>query len=137
MSLAIVNAIYTQLTTDQTAGSLYAAVSGRIYHLQSIENGTLPLLVFGVVSCTPAYNFNGSVTETTLVEFTIYNDAFGAGAAAIGAIEAKLLTTLDNVVLSPTGYDRLTVRCEQRGVSSMVEDAIASTSVYRCIGTRT
>lgn len=137
MSKAVVDAIKTRLYLDQTAGSVYDAVSGRIYHLQSPENGTLPLIVFGVASSSPSPNFDGSTTETLRVEFTVYSQAFESGAAAALGIDDKLLACLEGQILAPTGYDRLTVRCEQRGAASMVEDAVSVTSVYRCVGTRT
>jgi len=136
MSKAITDAIYGQLTASQIAGTVYAALSGRIYHLEAKENETLPLLVFGAISNMPEVNFDGSTTETCMVEFTLYGQGYEAGAAALQAIDDKLLTCLEGQILSPTGYDRLTVRCRERGVPSKVEDAIAITSVYRCVGTR-
>lgn len=136
MSKAITDAIYAQLIASQGAGTLHAAVSGRIYHVVAPENATLPLVVFGAVSSQPSVNFDGSTTETVRVEFTIYGQGFEAGAAAAQAIDDKLLAAIEGQVLSPTGYDRLTIRCESRGVASAVEDAVGITSVYRCVGTR-
>ena len=48
MSQAIKTALYTKLTTDQTASSLYTAVGGRIYELQGKDDDDLPLFTYEV-----------------------------------------------------------------------------------------
>ena len=41
MSQAIKTALYTKLTTDQSAGSLYDDVGGRIYELEGQDDASL------------------------------------------------------------------------------------------------
>tara|TARA_R100000655_G_C2992688_1_gene193333 strand:+ start:2439 stop:2852 length:414 start_codon:yes stop_codon:yes gene_type:complete len=137
MSQAVKTALYTKLTTDQSAGSLYTAVGGRIFELQGSDDEALPLLTYEVTSTPVAGLYNGTVIEKSQVILTIYGHR-RLGSAAIGDIEAKLFTLLNQTTLAPTGYDNNTVViCLDRDRRTVFDQIIASESVYSIEATTT
>ncbi|MAB57534.1 MAG: hypothetical protein CL524_08290 [Aequorivita sp.] len=130
MSQAIKTALYTKLTTDQTASSVYTAVGGRIYELQGKDDDPLPLLTYEVTSSPIAGLYNGTVIEKSQVILTIYGHR-RLGAQAVGDIEAKLFTLLNQTTLAPTGYDSNTVMiCLDRDRRNVFDEIITSESIY-------
>ena len=130
MSQAIKTALYTTLTTDQTASSVYTAVGGRIYELQGKDDDPLPLLPYEVTSSPIAGLYNGTVIEKSQVILTIYGHR-RLGAQAVGDIEAKLFTLLNQTTLAPTGYDSNTVMiCLDRDRRNVCDEIITSESIY-------
>jgi len=136
MPQAIKSALYTKLTADQSAGTLYAAVGGRIYEEEGPDDAALPLMVYGVTSSPTSGLFDGEFFVVSTVMFTIYGHR-RLGAAALGDIEAKLFTLLDSVALAPTGYDRGVVVCQDRDRRSILGEIIASESTYTIEATST
>ena len=130
MSQAIKTALYTKLTTDQTASSVYTAVGGRIYELQGKDDDPLPLLPYEVTSSPIAGLYYGTVIEKSQVILTIYGHR-RLGAQAVGDIEAKLFTLLNQTTLAPTGYDSNTVMiCLDRDRRNVFDEIITSESIY-------
>ena len=137
MSQAIKTALYTKLTADQGASSLYTAVGGRIYELQGKADDDLPLFTYEVTSSPIAGLYNGTVLEKSQVIFTIYGHR-RLGAQAIGDIEAKLFTLLNQATLAPTGYDSNTVIvCLDRDRRTVFDEIITSESVFSIDATKT
>jgi hypothetical protein len=137
MSQAIKTALYVKLTTDQSAGSLYTAVGGRIYELQGKDDDPLPLLTYEVTSSPVAGLYNGTVIEKSQVIITIYGHR-RLGAQAVGDIEAKLFTLLNQSALAPVGYDSNSVAiCLDRDRRTVFDEIITSESVYAIDATTT
>ena len=137
MSQAIKTALYVKLTADQTASSLYTAVGGRIYELQGKDDDLLPLLTYEVTSSPVAGLYNGTVIEKSQLIITIYGHR-RLGAQAVGDIEAKLFTLLNQTVLAPVGYDTSTVAiCLDRDRRSVFDEIITSESMYSIEATTT
>ena len=94
MSQAIKTALYTKLTTDQSAGSLYDDVGGRIYELEGQDDASLPLLTYEVSSTPVQGLYNGTIMLRAQVIVTLYGHR-RLGSAALGSIEDKLFTLLN------------------------------------------
>lgn len=117
----IVNALYTKLTADTSAGSLYDSVGGRMYHGEAPPSASLPLLIYNVIDNPVLHNY-GNTTQQMLVQFDIYGKKL-LGAAALGSIEAKLIALLDKVAIAPTGFDRGIISFQSRYAATVEEDA--------------
>ena len=130
MSQAIKTALYTKLTADQTAGSFYDDVGGRIYELEGKDDAALPLLAYDVTSTPVQGLYNGNVIIKSQVVLTLFGHR-RLGAAALGAIEGKLFTLINQAALAPSGYDSNAVMiCLDRDRRTVFDEIIASESIY-------
>jgi len=130
MSQAIKTALYTKLTADQTADSFYDDVGGRIFEMEGKDDSALPLVVYDVTSTPVEGLYNGNVIVKSQVVLTLYGHR-RLGAAALGAIEDKLFTLINQVTLAPTGYDTNAVMiCLDRDRRTVFDEILASESVY-------
>ena len=136
MSQAIKSSLYTKLTADQSGGSLYDDLSGRIFELEGKDDEALPLMTYEVVSSPVAGLFDGEIIVKSQVVFTIFGHR-RLGAAAIGSIEEKLFTLLKDAELAPSGYDRGVVVPLDRDRRTVFEEIIASESIYSIEATST
>ena len=136
MPQAIKTAIYTKLTADQTAGTLYAAVGGRIFENEGQDDSALPLLVYEVTSSTTSNVMDGKEIVQSVATFTLYGHK-RLGTAALGSIEGKLYSLLNGLSMTTTGYDRGVVLATSRDVRQNFDDVLSSQSVYRIEATST
>ena len=128
MSQAIVAALYTKLTADQSGGSFYDDLGGRIFTGMGPQDADLPLAVIGVDANAVESTYSKRI-ETTAFVMTIYG-AIAAGATAVSDIEAKGFSLLHGAEITPTGYDRGVLRCLSRDDRDHDEEVVVSTSVY-------
>lgn len=134
MSATLSNAFHSQMTASQGAGTFYAALSGRIYHGQAVENATLPLAVWTEVEGLVDANFGGKVRVRKTVEVETFYDK-SAGIAAVQETDDKLFSAVDQTIVgSVTGFDRATIQCIERGVPVVLEDAISVRSRFTVEG---
>lgn len=120
------------------ATSWYQSLGTRVYLEAAPEDASLPLCVYRVESheIEPTFATNNVSRERFTIAFEQYH-ATNAGITAALAASDSLATLLDNVTLSPTGYDRVVLRSESRGVPEVEEHAIRTVSRFRGMGTRT
>jgi hypothetical protein len=136
MPQAIKTAIYTKLTADQTAGTLYAAVGGRIFENEGQDDSALPLLVYEVTSSATSNVMTGDKEIVQAVATLLYGHK-RLGSAALGSIEGKLYSLLNGISMTTTGYDRGVVLATSRDIRQNFEDVLSSQSVYRIEATST
>lgn len=132
----VLESIATAITSSATT-SWFQSVGGRVYLNEAPADTRLPLCVYGVSqhSIAPVFDTSLGGVERFQIEFTQYfPHETGAGVAVLAA--EALHTVLDDLELKPTGYDRIVIRAESRGVPEMEDDAISVTSLFRAIGTR-
>jgi|6_EtaG_2_1085325.scaffolds.fasta_scaffold06074_4 hypothetical protein len=130
MSQAIKTALYTKLTADQTADSFYDDVGGRIFEMEGKDDSALPLIVYDVTSTPVEGLYNGNVIVKSQVVLTLYGHR-RLGAAALGAIEDKLFTLINQATLAPSGYDSNAVMiCLDRDRRTVFDEILSSESVY-------
>lgn len=130
MSQAIIEGLKTKLYADQTAGTFYAAVSGRIYENQAPQNSELPHCVFTMVNSDVERYMTGQRSFDCTVTFDIYGKA-DLGLEVLGDIEEKLYDLLDGVSLTVAGADRGVVTFNSRNVRGTEEDAHRITDEVR------
>ena len=136
MSQAVKTALYTKFTADQSAGSLYDLVGGRIFELEGKDDSELPLLVYEVSSSPVQGLYNGNVIIKSQLVVTLFGHR-RLGSAAIGTIEDKLYETLKDSELAPTGYDRGVIVPLDRDRRTVFDEIISSESVYSIESTTT
>ena len=130
MAQAINTALYVKLTADQSAGSLYDDLGGRIFEMEGKDDDPLPLMTYAVQSSPVQGLYNGDIIIKAQVVFTLFGHR-RLGAQAIGDIEAKLFTLMNQTTLAPTGYDSNTVViCLDRDRRTVLDEIIVSESIY-------
>ena len=115
----LIDGLHTKLTAAQGAGTLYAAVGGRIYQLQGPQNLAMPWLVFTVVTDVPARTFTKDNINPD-IQFDLYGERY-LGANALTDINDKLWTLLDRSTFSITGHNSISMAATERGILT-VED---------------
>ena len=122
--------LFTLLSTDQTAGSFYEDVGGRIYGIESEHGDTFPYCVFNVLD-DPPVRYGGNVND---IEATVQIDLWGdkgLGYDSLSDINNKLYTVLDGVAVTITGFTGGQAFNLDRGVPLIEEDAIRILSRWR------
>jgi len=115
--------------TSTASTSWFQGFGGRVYVNEAPANVALPLCVYGVGGHTITQTF-GSDRESLTIEFTQYHPHASGVAVAVAAAES-LHTLLDDRTLTATGYDRVVIRAESRGVPAVEDDAIRTDSRFR------
>lgn len=117
------------LVADQTSGSLYDAVGGRIYEQIAPENGALPHLVWNIITDPPDETFNGDDIDAE-IQFDLYGEK-RLGMTALGVINDKLFTALQGQSATITNYTGCSIQCLDRGERSTEERGHRITSRWR------
>lgn len=138
MSQAIINAMWQKLTADQTAGSFYAAVGGRIYNVEGLQTSDTPAFPYCVFSMSIGdplnHAYGGVVTHQPSFQFDLWGK-LDDGAAALGTIENLLFQLLDMQTIAPAGFDRGACRFTNRMVQIPDDIAIHLVDELEVIGT--
>jgi hypothetical protein len=136
VSQKLVNSIYSRLTTDQTSGSLYDDVGGRIYYGKAPDDSALPAIIIDLVNEKTTNAMAGGYgdrVDTASFQIDIYGD-IKIGVVSVGNIEIKLFNLLDSVTLSATDYNHVSVECTTRNQRTMGDEAHRIVSEYDVIG---
>ena len=115
--------------SETAATSWFQGLGGRVYVNEAPADTSLPLCVYGVLDHRIEQTY-GTDREAFVFEFTQYHPHSSGVAAAVASSE-KLHAMLDDKTLTATGYDRIVIRAESRGVPAMEDDAISTTSRFR------
>jgi len=132
-------AIYQTLTADQTSGSLYDDVSGRIWEGQAPTdtggdtNALLPFLFYRIVSDVVPPSFTRADFHA-LVQFDLYSKR-NEGAATATSTNDKLFALLHKKQMTMTGHTGVEGHAEDRGALTFEDDAIRIRSEFRIRGT--
>jgi hypothetical protein len=128
---AIAAAIHQQLISDQSAGSVWALLSGRVYHLHAPPNTALPLMIVRIDKDQPQTFYDGS--SDLRIEVVIEVQANDATTLLIAS--GRLFDQLHNQPLSIEGFRHATMRAVDRGREKAERDALTSTSRWLIIAT--
>ena len=119
---ATITGLYGALAADQSAGSFYTDLGGRIYEGVAPEEGPLPHMVFVHIT-DPAVNYLGGSTG---IEAQVQIDLYGErrlGAKALGDIQAKVLTAMEGTEITIAGHVGGQLEFTERGRRSIDGDA--------------
>lgn len=127
------DAVIAKLVADTGAGTVYEAVTGRIYLYEAPDSTTEPLIVVNVISDPPDRYFQGRVDTDAEVQIDIYGDAEDQ---TLQDTNTKLFTALDNTTLTMSGH---TANCQSidRGFVAVIEKRMTITTRWRVIATAT
>lgn len=125
---ALLTSIAAGITNSATT-SWFQGLGGRVYVNEAPADTQLPLCVYGIANADIEQTF-GTDREAYVLEFTQYHPHTSGVNVALGSAE-KLHTLLDGIALTASGYDRVVIRAESRGVPAMEDDAISTTSRFR------
>jgi hypothetical protein len=131
---AMMVGLQTKLTADQTAGSLYDAVGGRISQGYEKQEQNLPYITFLPIVGTPERHMGGATSLEALVQFDIWGD-IDLGPKAVQDIEVKLYSLLEGFALTVSGFDRGLVTFTSRGAAMVEEDCWRVMDEIRIQGT--
>ena len=130
MSVEILKAVYGQLSGGSNAFA--TAVGSRISFAEAPSGTALPLAVYTMSPPAIERAFGGDAKHTAEVTVSILaRTDLGADAAA--DIEALLYDRLQGATLSATGFDRVLVRCLDRGTPEVDGEAIRVDSSFEVI----
>lgn len=121
--------------TSSVATSWFQGLGARVYLNEAPPNVALPLCVYSVADHAITQTF-GSDREAISMEFVQFHPHTSGAAVALDSAE-KLHTLLDNNPLTATGYSRVVIRAESRGVTTMDDDAIQTVSRFRITALKT
>ena len=130
MSQDVVKAFYTQLISNTGAGSFHAAVSGRIYEQEAPSMEAVPLAIFQLISAPFEQTFNGSTLKDYLFQVDIYNRKQN-GMTALGGIQTKLLTLMNNSTPSIDNHGRAKIECTNDGIRSVEGEYLRVITEFR------
>jgi hypothetical protein len=119
----------TLLTTNQGAGTFYAAVSGRIYQGMAPEEAALPLARWFVVTDGPDSHFSADHLDTE-IQFDLWGEV-RLGNYALTQTNDKLFTLLQKAAITLSNHTGGTVRCIERGIHSVDDGAYRITSRWQ------
>lgn len=125
---AVLDSIAAGITSSAST-SWFQGLGGRVYLNEAPPNVSLPLCVYSVADHAITQTF-GSDREAIAIEFEQFHPHTSGEAVALASAE-KLHTLLDDNPLTATGYSRVVIRAESRGVTSMDDDAIRTLSRFR------
>lgn len=125
---ALATAIVSALSADQSSGTLYADVGGRIRWIVGESELDLPMLAFQFLGDVPEDFFDaaGDLQDVS-VQFDVYTDR-NSGPDANDAIREKAHALLHRVTLTATGFGEVQSWIDDKGASPTVEqDAFRTT----------
>lgn len=133
MSTALEIGILGLLESDQSGGSFYDDITGRITSPQAPQNQTLPHCVFNVLSDPPDAYFSGDDIDAEM-QIDLWGTFNGTSSKhALGLINDKLITLLDKQSITITGFTSGEVRSLDRGTATIEEDAVRILSRWRIL----
>ena len=131
MSQDVVKAFYTQLISQQLdADGFYVAVGGRIYEQEAPAMKNTPLAIFQLISAPFEETFNGSTIKDYLFQVDIYNRKQN-GMTALGGIQTKLLTLMNNSTPSIDNHGRAKIECTNDGIRSVEGEYLRIITEFR------
>ena len=130
MSQDAVKAFYTQLISDTSGGSFHEAVSGRIYEREAPSMEAVPLAVFNLLSAPFDQTFNGSTLKDYLFQVDIYNRKQN-GMTALGGIQTKLLTLMNNSTPSIDNHGSAKIECTNDGIRTVEGEYLRVVTEFR------
>jgi hypothetical protein len=125
-----VKAFYTQLISDTSGGSFHEAVNGRIYEREAPSMEAVPLAVFNLLSAPFDQTFNGSTLKDYLFQVDIYNRKQN-GMTALGGIQTKLLTLMNNSTPSIDNHGSAKIECTNDGIRTVEGEYLRVVTEFR------
>ncbi len=131
MSQDVVKAFYTQLNSQNfDLLGFYNAVGGRIYEQEAPSMEAVPLCIFQLISAPFEQTFDGSTLKDYIFQVDIYNRKQD-GMAALGALQTKLFTLLQNGTPTIDNHGRAKIECTNDGIRSVEGEYLRVITEFR------
>jgi len=120
MSMAVLTALRTRISSSNTAGGFAYVFDGRVYATQAPSDCALPVCVYEVT--TDRSDRTSAGYELVLgILFRMYDSADTTGDLA--SAQTRLKALLDGWTATLAGHDRVTTRLRRQGVPQQDDDA--------------
>ena len=130
-SQAVANALSAKMRADQSEGSFYDDLGGRIYEGEAQQSDILPICVWTFTSVVPEQIFANADTLNVLMQADVWNSRI-KGAQGCRNIHDKLVDLLDRADdVVADGYATVAVICPDQGSPRVEEDSDRQTSQWR------
>ena len=130
MAESLLEALHAKLIADQSAGTFYDDLGGRVYSLEAPVNASMPLAVILPFSYEVEEYYDQKDAREAEFQITLWGHR-NDGIAGLLDTNTKLYNLLHRASLSPAGMDRAVVTCLDEGVESIEEDGIQILSQWR------
>jgi len=134
VSVVVMKSVYAFMVADVdgAANPFEAAVGSRISYAEAPSGTDLPLAVYTMDPPVIERSFSGDTKHTSNLTVSIITEkALGPDAAA--DIENLLFARMQGATLSATGFDRVLVRCTDRGTPEVDGEAFRIDSSFEVI----
>lgn len=128
--------LYSHLTADQTSGSFYDDLGGRIYLVEAPQDEALPLAIINTVDMSPDWYFN-CVNVDAVIQIDLWADKHDTTIEALALTNGKLLELLDQTTVSATNHANVATWAQNRGTITIEGRALRIMSEWRMVGTIT
>src|SRR6056297_2106605 len=91
------------LISDQSAGSFYDDLGGRIYEAVAAEEADMPLMVYTIITDPPINYLGGNTDIEAQIQIDLYGE-WRLGAKALGDIHSKVITALEGADITIAGH---------------------------------
>lgn len=138
MAKALETEVYTVLTADKTAGSLYSAVGGRISTAYGDPGDKLPLIVFEQTGSSLTHLFGGAIMYRDQYQIRVQS-RWEDGVAELADI-ADIVVGLFNGTTSsttPTNFDRAEFQVDSATDIDRADEILTATVGITVIATQT
>tara|TARA_R100001463_G_scaffold124297_1_gene181230 strand:+ start:170 stop:595 length:426 start_codon:yes stop_codon:yes gene_type:complete len=138
MAKAIDEAIYAHLISDQTDGSAFDLVSGRISASYGDPGDDFPMITFEQVSNDVTKGFGGTVMmHNAQYEVSIFG-RWEDGLADLGTIADKVVELFGTPVeATGTNFDRIQMECVSGATITRDDELIVATISVQSMGAQT
>jgi hypothetical protein len=138
MAKAIDEAIYAQLISDQTSGSAFALVSGRVSANYGDPGDDFPLITFEQVSDEISKEYGGGVMmHNAVYEISIFG-RWEDGLEELGGIADKIIELFGTPVQGTgTNFDRIFMECTSGASIARDDELIVATISVSARGAQT
>lgn len=125
--------IGTAFQAKLCSGAVAAAVRSRVYDTQAPLRSVMPLIVWAVDNGTP-WDVAARQNVDMGITLAIWVGRAG-GATAARNIADKVYTLLHGASLTVSGMSGVTIGCVDRGLETVIDDAIVHESAWNIVGT--
>jgi len=110
-------------TADGTGALVWTCFDTKTYQVKSPQASTFPYVTFGMETDLPIGTF---ADQTAIESLTFWVNAFsGVSAADVAEIADEIMTALDDVTLTVTGYTSM--KCVREFIGSVIWDMESNT----------
>lgn len=134
MMSVLLKALEARILSSNVTNGFMKDFNGRVYISKAPADVDLPLCIVVPTVERAEQHANGKMLVVSVL-FQMYASADST--AGLETAQSHLRTLLDNIIIKPTDYDRLSCRLRQQGAPVQDDDAWSVEDEYELRGTLT